>query len=183
MLMIQDKQTQIVERKLKEKDQVRISRGSETHIGCIDMVIPGDDKTTYIMHTKDYLIHIYLDRVSHDHMTYKDYMSFTFYKPTGITNHTGDECRIERMISSSNNCDAFVNKDLLLVTSEQVTNNVERPLTIEDELKYINDGCTYDILYISPHDNMIIKERKSGEERVVNKKDRQLQIALGIRKA
>lgn len=182
MLMIQGKEIRIVNRAIKEKDQIALMQDDEIKFkGCVDMVIVTPDRITYIMHTASELIHIVVERKSSTGQIFLNYITITIYRPEGITYHTGDEYKIVRMFNPSKNYEAFIGEELKLETSEQVSVKVERPLTIEDKLKYVNDGRTYDILYISPHGNMIIKEPVSGEERVVNKKDRQLQIALGIR--
>ena len=183
MLMIQGKMVKIVDRKIKKSDQVCLQIGDVSYIGCIDMVISVSDRTMYIMSTKKESIHFILERKSATGVVYKDYLFAVIYSPDGVTHHTSDEFKLIRQHSPSVQYDISIGNELDLITTEKVTEKAERALTIEDKLKYVNDGCMYDILYVSPQGNMIIKEQKSGEERVVNKKDRQLQIALGIRNA
>lgn len=182
MLMIQGKQLKTINREIKRNDQIALIQDDVVHYsGCVDMVIPSLKSRLYIIHTKNALIHINVERQEFGGQIYKDFVTYKIFKEDGISCHTSDEFNLIRQFNPTKTYEIFVDCDMTLTTTEQKTVREERPLTIEDKLKYVNDGCTYDILYISPHGNMIIKEQKSGEERVVNKKDRQLQIALGVR--
>lgn len=191
MLMIQGKKEIEQDRVIKQKDQIALYQNDEAvHIGCVDMVIDEIDsgKSTIIFHTKDSLIHIVRSEKWSDNrleasMRY-DEISVTIYSESGIKVCRQNEFQAMRQKTANEAYPILVHQeDEYFITREKVKVKEERPLTIEDELKYVNDGCTYDILYISPAGNMIIKNQKTGEERVVNKKDRQLQIALGIRNA
>ena len=180
MLMIQGKQIQIVNREIKKGDQLKVVHDEIEYIGTIHLITVCERKTIYMMNTMKESIHITLGL---DSEGYNETYLEIFKSDAVIKTYSYDAYRMVNPATSYGIDAMSETLPRLMRTEEKKSVNAERPLTIEDELKYVNDGCTYKILYISPEDNMIIQNMKTNEERVVNKKDRQLQIALGIRKA
>ncbi|QHJ78925.1 MAG: hypothetical protein [Caudoviricetes sp.] len=181
MLIIQGKVLQRIDRKVKVNDQIKIKNvnSDETYSGVVKFVIDTEeDRIVYIVDCKTSQIHIYVDMCGPN--LRELYISYIIYTDNGILRRTSDEYEIFRAVTEDNLLSIFIESGRL-VTKETRSIKEERPLTMTDVLKYTNDGCEYDILYISPEGNMIIQEKVSKLERVVNKKDRKLQTALGIR--
>lgn len=179
MLMIQGTVLKVETREIKKGDQVSLQFHEKTFTGCVSMISADTRLKTWIISCTGAQIHATL---SIDELGYID-VEYKVFQEDGVFIYGDNAVDFKRMHSPGKTYDVNSDANLRFYTEEQVKIKEERPLSIEDKLKYVNDGCMYDILYVSPQGNMIIKEQKSGEERVVNKKDRQLQIALGIRNA
>lgn len=179
MLMIQGTVLKEENREIKKGDQVSLKFYEKEYIGCVSMISTGKRLKTWIISCAGAQIHatLSLDELGCIDVEYK------VFQEDGVFIYGDNAVDFKRMHSPGKTYEVNNDSKLRFYTEEQVKVKEERELKITDVLRYSNDGCQYDILYISEEGNMIVKEQKSGLERVINKKDRKLQISFGIRNA
>ncbi|WNL63150.1 hypothetical protein [Citrobacter phage Ci1] len=179
MLMIQGTVLKEENREIKKGDQVSLQFHEKSYVGCVSMISNDSKRKTWIISCIGAQIHASL---SIDELGYID-VEYKVFREDGVFIYGETEAHFKRMHSPGKTYEVNNDSKLRFYTEEQVKVKEERELKITDVLRYSNDGCQYDILYISAEGNMIVKEQKSGLERVINKKDRKLQISFGIRNA